>query len=41
MARRIGPWMAAAAGELKLYSTLETVAVASTDRRAAYTAPGR
>jgi Tol biopolymer transport system component len=31
----------AAAGELKLYSTLETVAVASTDRRAVYTAPGR
>jgi hypothetical protein len=31
----------AATGQPKLYSTLETITVASTDRRAVYTAPGR
>lgn len=30
-----------AAGQLKLYSTLETITVASSDRRAVYVAPGR
>jgi WD40 repeat protein len=32
---------AAAASQPKLYSTLETITVSSTDRRAVYTAPGR
>jgi hypothetical protein len=31
----------AATGQLKLYSTLETITVSSTDRRSVYTAPGR
>jgi hypothetical protein len=31
----------AASGQAKLYSTLETITVASTDRRALYVAPGR
>ena len=31
----------AASGQAKLYSTLETITVASTDRRAVYVAPGR
>ena len=35
---QIGP---APSGPLKLYSTLETITVASTDRRAVYFAPGR
>jgi TolB protein len=31
----------AATGQLRLYSTLETITVSSTDRRSVYTAPGR